>query len=191
MSDLCSCIAARRATLYVVLPCHSLSVVVMKHQLSPYAVPQLHPPPTATNHTLRTSLTQSDVSPYTVHHVRNTRNVRRPGRGAPIARHTCYLGNANRSCIQVAGELKKMTAFIRQEALEKAKEIQFKADEVIIHGRHWPQAPSDVHDRNSQSKSRSSSDRRHPPLTRNTRRNSNRHPCHSRSPNPQSPTNRG
>lgn len=33
------------------------------------------------------------------------------------------------STIQVAGELKKMTAFIRQEALEKAKEIQIKADE--------------------------------------------------------------
>ena len=32
-------------------------------------------------------------------------------------------------CTQVAGELKKMTAFIRQEALEKAKEIQIKADE--------------------------------------------------------------
>lgn len=31
--------------------------------------------------------------------------------------------------IQVAGELKKMTAFIRQEALEKAKEIEIKADE--------------------------------------------------------------
>ncbi|KAF1809155.1 putative ATP synthase subunit E [Eremomyces bilateralis CBS 781.70] len=30
---------------------------------------------------------------------------------------------------QVAGELKKMTAFIRQEAVEKAKEIQNKADE--------------------------------------------------------------
>ncbi|KAF6239517.1 hypothetical protein HO173_002061 [Letharia columbiana] len=30
---------------------------------------------------------------------------------------------------QVAGELKKMTAFIRQEALEKAKEIEIKADE--------------------------------------------------------------
>jgi len=30
---------------------------------------------------------------------------------------------------QVAGELKKMTAFIKQEALEKAKEIQIKADE--------------------------------------------------------------
>lgn len=30
---------------------------------------------------------------------------------------------------QVASELKKMTAFIRQEALEKAKEIQIKADE--------------------------------------------------------------
>ncbi|KAF1999114.1 ATPase, V1/A1 complex, subunit E [Amniculicola lignicola CBS 123094] len=30
---------------------------------------------------------------------------------------------------QVAGELKKMTAFIRQEALEKANEIQLKADE--------------------------------------------------------------
>jgi len=30
---------------------------------------------------------------------------------------------------QVAGELKKMTAFIHQEALEKAKEIQIKADE--------------------------------------------------------------
>ncbi|KAL8684706.1 MAG: hypothetical protein Q9224_006177, partial [Gallowayella concinna] len=30
---------------------------------------------------------------------------------------------------QVAGELKKMTAFIRQEALEKAKEIHIKADE--------------------------------------------------------------
>ncbi|KAI9838891.1 MAG: V-ATPase V1 sector subunit E [Sarea resinae] len=30
---------------------------------------------------------------------------------------------------QVAGELKKMTAFIRQEALEKAKEIRLKADE--------------------------------------------------------------
>ena len=31
--------------------------------------------------------------------------------------------------VQVAGELKKMTAFIRQEALEKAKEIEIKADE--------------------------------------------------------------
>ncbi|KAF2655327.1 ATPase, V1/A1 complex, subunit E [Lophiostoma macrostomum CBS 122681] len=30
---------------------------------------------------------------------------------------------------QVAGELKKMTAFIRQEAEEKASEIRFKADE--------------------------------------------------------------
>ena len=30
---------------------------------------------------------------------------------------------------QVASELKKMTAFIRQEALEKAKEIHIKADE--------------------------------------------------------------
>lgn len=30
---------------------------------------------------------------------------------------------------QVAQELKKMTAFIRQEALEKAREIQLKADE--------------------------------------------------------------
>lgn len=30
---------------------------------------------------------------------------------------------------QVAGELRKMTAFIRQEALEKAREIQIKADE--------------------------------------------------------------
>ncbi|KIW09511.1 uncharacterized protein PV09_00387 [Verruconis gallopava] len=30
---------------------------------------------------------------------------------------------------QVAGELKKMTAFIRQEAQEKAKEIEMKADE--------------------------------------------------------------
>ncbi|KAF2116644.1 ATPase, V1/A1 complex, subunit E [Lophiotrema nucula] len=30
---------------------------------------------------------------------------------------------------QVAGELKKMTAFIRQEALEKANEIRLKADE--------------------------------------------------------------
>lgn len=30
---------------------------------------------------------------------------------------------------QVAGELKKMTAFIRQEALEKAREIHLKADE--------------------------------------------------------------
>ncbi|KAL4904720.1 hypothetical protein BDW74DRAFT_154449 [Aspergillus multicolor] len=30
---------------------------------------------------------------------------------------------------QVAGELRKMTAFIRQEALEKGREIQLKADE--------------------------------------------------------------
>ena len=30
---------------------------------------------------------------------------------------------------QVANELKKMTAFIRQEALEKSREIQLKADE--------------------------------------------------------------
>src|SRR5436190_23604110 len=30
---------------------------------------------------------------------------------------------------QVASELRKMTAFIRQEALEKAREIQLKADE--------------------------------------------------------------
>lgn len=35
-----------------------------------------------------------------------------------------------RSCyVQVAGELRKMTAFIKQEALEKAREIQIKADE--------------------------------------------------------------
>jgi V-type H+-transporting ATPase subunit E len=33
------------------------------------------------------------------------------------------------STTQVAGELKKMTAFIRQEAYEKAKEIEIKADE--------------------------------------------------------------
>jgi hypothetical protein len=32
--------------------------------------------------------------------------------------------------VQVTDELKKMTAFIRQEALEKAREIQIKADEV-------------------------------------------------------------
>jgi V-type H+-transporting ATPase subunit E len=31
--------------------------------------------------------------------------------------------------MQVAGELRKMTAFIKQEALEKAREIQIKADE--------------------------------------------------------------
>lgn len=31
--------------------------------------------------------------------------------------------------VQVAGELRKMTAFIKQEALEKAREIQIKADE--------------------------------------------------------------
>lgn len=31
--------------------------------------------------------------------------------------------------LKVASELKKMTAFIRQEALEKAREIQIKADE--------------------------------------------------------------
>jgi V-type H+-transporting ATPase subunit E len=31
--------------------------------------------------------------------------------------------------VQVASELKKMTAFIKQEALEKAREIQLKADE--------------------------------------------------------------
>jgi V-type H+-transporting ATPase subunit E len=31
--------------------------------------------------------------------------------------------------LQVASELKKMTAFIKQEALEKAREIQLKADE--------------------------------------------------------------
>jgi V-type H+-transporting ATPase subunit E len=30
---------------------------------------------------------------------------------------------------QVAGELRKMTAFIKQEALEKAREIEIKADE--------------------------------------------------------------
>jgi V-type H+-transporting ATPase subunit E len=37
----------------------------------------------------------------------------------------CVVANPS----QVAGELKKMTAFIRQEAMEKAKEIQIKADE--------------------------------------------------------------
>jgi len=41
-----------------------------------------------------------------------------------------YQSQANQSFIQVAGELKKMTAFIRQEAVEKAKEIQIKADEA-------------------------------------------------------------
>ena len=37
--------------------------------------------------------------------------------------------NADTICDKVASELKKMTAFIRQEALEKAQEIQLKADE--------------------------------------------------------------
>lgn len=40
-----------------------------------------------------------------------------------------FRNSAFMSVSQVAGELKKMTAFIRQEALEKAKEIQIKADE--------------------------------------------------------------
>lgn len=40
-----------------------------------------------------------------------------------------FVIRANLEPTQVAGELKKMTAFIRQEAYEKAKEIQIKADE--------------------------------------------------------------
>ena len=32
--------------------------------------------------------------------------------------------------VQVSQELKKMTAFIKQEAMEKAREIEIKADEV-------------------------------------------------------------
>ena len=40
-----------------------------------------------------------------------------------------FSPQSNQSPVQVAGELKKMTMFIRQEALEKAKEIQIKADE--------------------------------------------------------------
>ena len=32
-------------------------------------------------------------------------------------------------CVQVGQELKKMTAFIKQEAMEKAREIEIKADE--------------------------------------------------------------
>lgn len=39
------------------------------------------------------------------------------------------LADIVESIVQVAGELRKMTAFIRQEALEKAREIQLKADE--------------------------------------------------------------
>ena len=44
---------------------------------------------------------------------------------------TCIsaLGVREGRVVQVAGELKKMTAFIRQEAMEKANEIQLKADE--------------------------------------------------------------
>lgn len=38
----------------------------------------------------------------------------------------CFVLNAPQ---QVAGELRKMTAFIHQEALEKAREIHLKADE--------------------------------------------------------------
>lgn len=51
---------------------------------------------------------------------RTTRYATSPSRGIPEA-HQDYA--------QVAGELRKMTAFIRQEALEKAREIQLKADE--------------------------------------------------------------
>lgn len=39
------------------------------------------------------------------------------------------LLNLNMNDAQVQGEMRKMTAFIRQEALEKSKEIHIKADE--------------------------------------------------------------
>lgn len=44
---------------------------------------------------------------------------------------SCFLFSkpAQAKAMQVAGELRKMTAFIRQEALEKAREIHLKADE--------------------------------------------------------------
>ena len=48
-------------------------------------------------------------------------------------KHTFFLSQQSLTHVspnfQVSNELKKMTAFIRQEALEKAKEIQIKADE--------------------------------------------------------------
>lgn len=40
-----------------------------------------------------------------------------------------FPSRADQKRRQVAAELRKMTAFIRQEALEKAREIQLKADE--------------------------------------------------------------
>lgn len=46
-----------------------------------------------------------------------------------VGRHDDVAHTANLQKKQVAGELRKMTAFIRQEALEKAREIQLKADE--------------------------------------------------------------
>jgi hypothetical protein len=42
---------------------------------------------------------------------------------------TSHLPPANQPCLQVGQELRKMTAFIKQEAMEKGREIEIKADE--------------------------------------------------------------
>jgi hypothetical protein len=101
------------------------------------------------------------------------------------------LLSANRSFVQVDQELKKMTAFIRQEAQEKAKEIEIKADEVWTAYVLRTGILSNRRGRNSQLRSQSSSVKKLLPSTPHTRRSSSRLPCPSRLPNPQSPTNHG
>ncbi|KAM3147938.1 V-type proton ATPase subunit E [Botrytis cinerea] len=74
---------------------------------------------------------------------------------------------------QVSQELKKMTAFIKQEAMEKGREIELKANDTSPPTTHFPPAsPLTYPNRNSPLKNPSSSARKRPPSTRNMRRNS-------------------
>lgn len=52
-----------------------------------------------------------------------------PAFPSPPPKKKCLPHTYTRDDLQVAGELRKMVAFIKQEALEKAREIQIKADE--------------------------------------------------------------
>ena len=101
-----------------------MSLLTAVHQIILHSFPESHPPVASTLQLYLYSLPNSPRRD--LQHV--SRHVRRPGKLALY--QSCPVVQSNqRAFVQVANELKKMTAFIRQEALEKAREIQIKADE--------------------------------------------------------------
>jgi V-type H+-transporting ATPase subunit E len=121
---------------YFPLPCPSVRRTALFQQLLPLSPPSAL---TSTAAALVRSLTRPSTAycplptPYSSDSFIDTRqDVSKPclvGRPGTLLLPAGVSPKLIQDYAQVAGELRKMTAFIRQEALEKAREIQLKADE--------------------------------------------------------------